>query len=120
MIKVEESTIHVTRGDEGKIQFSCKDENGNDYEFSGGQKVILKVFNRKNYSDVILKKEVLIDEVCTSVTIPLNSEDTTIGDYINKPIKYNYEISIDDTNTVIGYDDAGPKEFILYPEGGDE
>ena len=68
---------------------------------------------------ILLKKTVEVDTTCTKVLIPLASSDTAIGSLINKPIKYNYEISIDDTNTVIGYDDDGPKEFILYPEGGE-
>lgn len=119
MIKVEDYTIHCTRGDEGEIQFSCKDDSGNDYQFEVGQTIVLKVFDKKNYADVILKKVVEVAEACTSVLIPLTSQDTTIGELINKPVKYNYEISIDDTDTVIGYDEEGPKEFILYPEGGD-
>ena len=32
---------------------------------------------------------------------------------------FNYEISIDDTGTIIGYDEDGPKLFILLPEGGE-
>lgn len=119
MIKIDDLTIYCTRGDAGDIDFSCKDENGNDYEFSNGQHVILKVFDKNDYSNIVLKKDVVVSSTCTSVTIPLTSQDTQIGSLINKPVKYNYEISIDDTNTVIGYDEDGAKEFILYPEGGD-
>ena len=50
MIKVDGTTIHCTRGDAGEIEFSCKDESGNDYEFNSGQRVILKVYNKNDYS----------------------------------------------------------------------
>lgn len=119
MIKIEGYTIHCTRGDEDEIDFNCEDDNGNAYHFEPGQTVILKVFNKKNYEDIVLKKVVTVEETCTSVSIPLTSEDTTIGELINKPVTYHYEISIDDKKTIIGYDEEGPKQFILYPEGGE-
>lgn len=50
------------------------------------------------------------------VEIPLNSEDTKIGDVVNYKVKYWYEIELNNMTT-IGYDKEGPKEFILYPEG---
>lgn len=118
MIDVKGTTIHCTRGDEGSLDFSYKDANGQDVEFDVGQNVVFKVYERKDVSKVVLLKNITVAETCTSVEIPLTTEDTSIGDLINKPVKYFYEISIDDSKTVIGYDDDGPKEFILYPEGG--
>jgi len=50
----------------------------------------------------------------------LSSDETRIGDYINKPVTYWYEIELNPNNnstTIIGYDDDGPKQFKLYPEG---
>ena len=55
-----------------------------------------------------------------SVEIELTSDETRIGDYINKPVTYWYEIELNPNNnstTIIGYDDDGPKQFKLYPEG---
>lgn len=119
MFKVKDNTIHCTRGDIGRIEFSCKNNDGTDYIFQSGQKIILKIFEKKNVINVLLKKEVIVEKNCTTVIIELEPEDTRIGDYINKPVTYNYEISIDGTNTVICYDEDGAKEFILYPEGGE-
>lgn len=119
MFKVEDNTIHCTRGDKGKIEFSCKNNDGTDYIFQDNEKVILKVFDKKDVTKIVLKKEVNAEKGSKSVEIDLDSEDTKIGDYINKSVIYNYEISINDTNTVICYDEDGAKEFILYPEGGE-
>ncbi len=120
MFKIEDKIIHCTRGDEGKINFTCKNTDGSDYLFQSNQKVILKVYEKGNVTNVVLKKETVVIQESTSITIELTSEDTTIGDYINKPVTYNYEISINGTKTIVGYDDEGPKQFILYPEGGND
>lgn len=124
MIKVEDTTIYCTRGDNGNtlnnnLEFSFNDVDGNPVLFQPGQKVIFKVFNPKDVTNVVINKEVSIEEECSTVTIPLSSDDTSIGQYINKPVKYNYEISIDGTGTIIGYDEDGAKLFILLPEGGE-
>ena len=125
MIKVDGTTIYCTRGDNGNtlgdnIVFGYEDVDGNPVSFTVGQKVVFKVFDPKNVNNVFIQKEVDIEEICTEVTIPLTDEDTSFGELINKPVTYNYEISIDDTGTIIGYDDEGPKKFILLPEGGEK
>ena len=52
----------------------------------------------------------------------LSSEETKIGNVISKPVVYWYEIEINPDSapiTIIGYDNDGAKELILYPEGVD-
>lgn len=125
MIKVEGTTIYCTRGDNGNtlnnnIEFGYEDIDGNPIDFEVGQRVVFKVFDPKNVKNVLIQKEIEIEEICSSIIIPLTDEDTSFGELINKPVKYNYEISINDTGTIIGYDDEGPKEFILLPEGGEK
>lgn len=125
MIKVDGTTIYCTRGDNGNtlgnnIEFGYEYADGTPVQFSIGQKVIFKVFDPKNVSNVVIQKEIEVEEICNSVTIPLTDEDTSFGELINKPVKYNYEISINNTGTIIGYDEDGAKEFILLPEGGEK
>lgn len=117
MFKVDGTTIHCTRGDAGNIKFTV---NNGEYKFAKNDVVTLKVYEKGNVDKVVLQKNVKITEVSTSVIIELTSLDTKIGNVINKPAKYWYEISINDEHTVIGYDDEGTKEFILYPEGGEK
>lgn len=119
MFKIIGETIYCTRGDCGNINFTCQNDDESDYVFDVGQVIKLKVYDKKNVSHVVLEKTVEVVESSTSVIIPLTTEDTKIGELINKPTTYYYEISIDDCKTVIGYDESGGKEFILYPEGGD-
>ena len=45
-----------------------------------------------------------------------------IGEVINKPTNYWYEIELNPNTqpqTIIGYDEDGEKLFVLYPEGSD-
>ena len=117
MFKINPITkeISITRGDRAIIEFSI-----DDYTFQIGDVVRFKVFKSKDCKCVELQKDITINKEETSIEIPLTSEDTKIGDIINKPAKYWYEIELNpetSCQTIIGYDDEGEKLFTLYPEG---
>ena len=115
--------IQINRGDSASIIVSAKDKTGEQYTFKVNDIVKLKVAEAKNEDNVVIEKTETINEETTSVTITLTSDDTKIGEIINKPIIYWYEISVEsqngDVQTIIGYDNKGPKEFVLNPEAGD-
>ena len=125
MIKIdEEKTIHITRGDIGTIVVTAQDENRNDYEFKTNDILRLKVMAKGNTENIVLKKDVKVLSNNTKVDIMLESQETRIGNYINKPVTYWYEIELNpsenSTIIIIGYDEKGPKKFKLYPEGKNE
>lgn len=124
MFKVNDDlSIHVTRGDIGLLGITAKNEDESDYIFQIGDVVRLGVFEKKKFSSIKLQKEITVQEQGTEVQIPLNKEDTTIGNIINAPVDYWYEIQLNpETNpqTIIGYDESGAKIFRLYPEGVEE
>lgn len=125
MFKIDNKTkqISITRGDVALINFSTLNGDGSEYVFQANDVVRFKVFERKESKMVHLIKDFKAIENQTSIEISLTSEDTKIGELIDKPRKYWYEIELNpDTNpqTLIGYDDEGEKLFILYPEGGDK
>lgn len=122
MFKIDTNTkqINITRGDIGTITIGAKNEDDTDYEFQVGDVIRLGVFVAKNYNNIVLEKDVVVNENTTNVDLDLESEDTTIGDIINKPVAYWYEIQLNpDSNpqTIIGHDEDGAKVFMLYPEG---
>ena len=121
MIKIdEEKTIHLTRGDSATIVVTSQNYDGSNYEFQKGDTLRLKVMSKKKVEEIVLTKDIIIDSNKESVEIELTSDETRIGDYINKPVTYWYEIELNPNNnstTIIGYDDDGPKQFKLYPEG---
>lgn len=121
MIKIdEEKTIHLTRGDTATIVITAQNDDGSNYEFQKGDTLRLKVMSKKKVEEIVLTKDIIIDSNKESVEIELTSDETRIGDYINKPITYWYEVELNPDNnstTIIGYDENGPKQFKLYPEG---
>lgn len=124
MFKIDNKTIKITRGDIAKLEVTAN-IGANDeekYLFKVGDTVRLHVMEKKNTSNIVLNKTINVIEPSEKIEISLTGEDTTIGDVINKPTTYWYEIELNhDKNpqTIIGYDDDGAKEFILYPEGVD-
>lgn len=114
-------TINVTRGDCGTIDVSATVD-GAVYVFLPGDILRLKVFEKKNCENVVLKKDFGIEVNSTTVTLTLTGKDTKFGGIINKPTNYWYEIELNpETNpqTIVGYDDEGPKLFCLHPEGNE-
>lgn len=118
----DDMTIHVTRGDIGVLEVTA-DKNENElYTFVPGDLVRFKVYPKKRHEEVVLVKDVLIESETQVAEFILERSDTKLGEIINKPAVYWYEVELNpDTSpqTFIGYDTNGPKLFMLYPEGGD-
>ena len=122
MFQIKGKTIHLTRGDIATLEIKVKNEDGTEYTFKTNDVIRFKVMKKKDCSSILLQKDVAGVEG-TSVDIFLTSEETKIGDVINKPVTYWYEVELNpETNpqTIIGYDESGEKQLILYPEGSDE
>lgn len=123
MLKIDyDKTIHLTRGDIGAITVDAKNAAGEDYSFKAGDILRFKVFERKDCNCVVLSKDALVEDESLEACIVLNTEDTKIGDLINKPKDYWYEVELNPNTapqTIIGYDEDGPKILKLYPEGSD-
>ena len=54
------------------------------------------------------------------IDIVLTGEDTTLGEQINAPNPLWYDITLNEVNTLVCYNEHGAKEFILYPAKGVE
>lgn len=115
----EDNSIYATRGDIVFFGVSAEDS-GVPYHFQPGDVVRITIYEKKNAENVVLQKDFPVSEACESVSIYLEKEDTTIGEVISKPKEYWYEVELNpDTapQTLIGYDEDGPKVFKLFPEG---
>ena len=116
----DDLTINITRGDAAVLSVSATISDTS-YEFKPDDVIRLKVFARKDCSDVVLQKDITVTEATSAVEIALTSEETTIGEVISKPTDYWYEVELNPETkpqTIIGYDDNGAKVFKLFPEGG--
>ena len=118
MQKIVGTTIKVNRGDVLNLSLSTELEDGTTYTFHNGDKIVFSIYEKGKMSDsAVVMKEINVLEETETVDIGLTSEETKIGDLINKPITYWYEVELNDQYTIIGYDENGAKEFMLYPEG---
>lgn len=118
----EDKSIYLTRGDAAILKIELENDQGEAQIFSVGTVIRFKVTDKKGCGCVLLQKDVEITEEATEVQIILTRDDTKIGEIINKPKDYWYEIELNpDTapQTIIGYDEDGAKILRLFPEGGD-
>lgn len=130
----DRKTIHLTRGDVTsefyRLAFifpiynfgTNKEEN---YKFQLDDKISFIVKQKKGYTkSEVLRVEKTIREMgynepteCPEII--LTEEDTKVFDLVNKSTTYWYDIVLNDTTTILGYDQEGAKKLIVYPEGGE-
>lgn len=117
----DDQSIYVTRGDIVFLSVSATN-NGEAYTFQPGDVLRFKVVGKKDCEAVALQKDFPVTAHCQVVELFLDERDTKIGDVISKPVDYWYEVELnpfDNPQTIIGYDEDGPKVFKLFPEGDD-
>lgn len=118
MQKIEGTTIKLNRGDSLSLNLSITLEDNSNYTFKVGDTIVFSIYKKgKMNEDAVLLKEINVLEQSESLSISLTNEETKIGELINKPLEYWYEVELNNQYTVIGYDDTGAKLLILYPEG---
>ena len=118
----DDLSIYVTRGDAVYLKIKAN-KDGKPYTFQPGEVLRIKVFAKKNCEKVVLQKDFPVAAVTQGVDIVLDGNDTKIGGVISKPTDYWYEVELnpyDSPQTIIGYDEDGPRLFRLYPEGKDQ
>lgn len=116
MLRITDNEIELTRGDECTLVLDVEN-----YKFKAGDTVEFRVYPKKGmHLSPLLSKLVTVEQPSDTVEINLTSQDTKIGEISTKGIPYWYEVELNDSVTVIGYDDEGPKILMLYPEGAEE
>ena len=120
MQKINGTTIMLNRGDVLNLTLSLTD-GSEPYTFQIGDEIIFSIYNKNGLNnEPVLTKLIEVNESSDTLTISLTSEETKIGEYLNKPIDYWYEVELNGKYTVIGYDENGAKILRLYPEGYQE
>lgn len=120
MQRIDGTRIEINRGDVLSLSLSLKVDEKTPYIFKPNDKIKFTVHTKNRLGDnPVLQKDITVAENTETVDIICTSEETKIGDYINKPVDYWYEVELNDEYTVIGYDNNGPKIFRLYPEGNE-
>ena len=119
-INKEDQSVNLTRGDACVIGLKSIDADGNAYTFRQGEVIRLSVYGKKDCDNVVLQKDYPITADSEEIALFISSEETKFGKIINKPTDYWYEVELNPgpySQTLIGYDNNGPKLFRIYPEG---
>ena len=121
MFRIDKNmTVYLTRGDACLLPIGCKDSEGEPYIFRQGETLRLRIFKKRQYGEVVLSKDTVVTTDTERAQIFLSSEETRLGEVINAPVEYWYEIELNSgtsvAQTIVGYDKGGPKVFRLYPE----
>lgn len=111
----EDKSIEINRGSTGTLRI--KNKNGS---FSIGDKLKFSIMEKGNYNNVLFQKEIKVTEESNIAYINLTKEDTRFGEVISKEEVYWYEIELNDSQTLIGFDSEKAKKFTLYPEAPDK
>ncbi|MBQ7779972.1 MAG: hypothetical protein IJ404_05700 [Clostridia bacterium] len=120
-VQNDDLSIYCTRGDCGEFTVKAMID-GELSVFASGDVLRLKVFEKKGCDTVVMQRDFAVEEDADSFVISLTASDTKIGEIINKPTDYWYEVELNPEThpqTIIGYDEDGPKVFKLFPEGED-
>ena len=117
--QLEPNQLVVNRGN--MLSFGIRKKDGN--SFQAGDVVRMKVMEKNNVENVVIQKDFTIETDTEIMPIVLLSSDTKIGELINRPVDYWYEIELypdtEYTQTLVGYKEE-PALFTLRPEGGDK
>lgn len=91
------------------------------YEFEKGDIITFNIYNKNGYgNEPLLNKIIEVLESTYSIDITLNEKDTTFCNAINKATVFWYDITLNNSLTVVCFNEDGAKEFILYPAKGED
>ena len=121
----EKLNISINRGDMLPLTIKLKNKDGSDYFFQKGDVIRFKVFKKKDCNCVEVQKDITVEETSETVDLIITSQEMKIGDIIEKPVEYWYEVELnpdtDFTQTIIGYTlEDGAKILWLLPEGANK
>lgn len=115
-MEIINDVIHINRGNRLLFDYTI-DNNGSDYVFESEDIVTFSVYRKLEMDDEPVVNKNFAPEVGTTmVSIDIPNEEMRIGEPINQPEEYWYQIRLNE-DVVSGYNSSGPKKLILYPEG---
>lgn len=89
--------------------------------FNQNDEIKFNIYELKGYTkNQLVSKTIPVAQETDSVIINLSTTDTSLGEQINAPLPFWYDITLNGVNTIVGYNEYGAKEFILYPAKGVE
>lgn len=131
----DKRTIYLTRGDKTSEYFrlafyfpiwNFATQQEEKYTFQLTDKIAFVVKEKKGYTKTeVLRVEKTLAEMgfkkpTQYPEIQLTEEDLKVFDLLNKKATYWYDIVLNDSTTILGYDTEGASKLIVFPEAGEE
>ena len=95
------------------------------YRFKPTDKISFVVKEKKGYTkEEVLRKEYTLADIGYTeeteyVPIILEESDTKVFDLLNKKRTYWYDIVLNDSTTILGFDLEGASKLIVFPEANE-
>lgn len=130
----DKRTIYLTRGDKTskfyRLAFyfpiwNFATQKEEKYTFQLKDKIAFVVKEKKGYTKTeVLRIEKTLAEMgevepTQYPEIQLTEEDTKAFDLLDKRKTYFYDIVLNDSTTILGYDTEGASKLIVFPEAGE-
>ena len=117
---IDGNHIKINRGNVLPLKLVIPISHTENYVFQVGDEVMFGIYKSRGMSDsALLLKTYTIEEETEEFEFTISAEEMKIGELINKPTDYWYEIELNGEQTILGYDEDGAKIITLYPEGSE-
>lgn len=114
------TTIEINRGNTLPLKLVIPISHTENYVFQVGDEIMFGVYaNRKMSGEALLLKRYTVEEETEEFEFTISADEMKIGELIDKPTDYWYEIELNGDQTILGYDQDGAKILRLYPEGSE-
>lgn len=117
---IDGTTIKINRGNTLPLKLVIPISHTENYVFQVGDEIMFGVYaNKKMSEEALLLKRYTVDTETEEFEFTISANDMKIGDLIDKPTDYWYEIELNGDQTILGYDEDGAKILRLFPEGSE-
>ena len=117
---IDGTTIKINRGNHLPLKLVIPISHTENYTFQVGDEIMFGVYaNKKMSGEALLLKRYIVETETEEFEFTISAEDMKIGDLIDKPTDYWYEIELNGDQTILGYDEDGAKILRLFPEGSE-
>ena len=127
MIKLDEdNNLHITRGDCSFDRMNTIEISLDGYTFKPEDKITFVAMLKKGFTkEEVLKKEftleeIGIDEEVDQFDLSFTKEETRKFELKDKKVIFWYTVVLNDSVTILGYDEDGAKKIFVYPGAEEE
>ncbi len=127
MIKIDEdNNLHITRGDCSSDGMNTIEISFDGYTFKPEDKITFVAMLKKGFTkEEVLRKEFKLSEIgvqenVSQFDLTFTKEETKKFELKDKKTTFWYTVVLNDSITILGYDEDGAKKIYVYPGAEEE